>query len=321
MNGLVIVMVALATAACSHVASDTKAPHVASDTKTPAAVEGAASNLYRFQVGSLEAIALKDGDISVPNDGRTVGVGQPKEEVAALLVGAGRSPETIDFSIQPLVVRDGARILLFDAGAADASFAKAGRLPESLRSAGISPAHVTDVFISHGHPDHVGGLVTREDTPAFANARIHISVPEWAAMRANTEQAKLVSVIASQVDAFPPNATILPSVTAVAVRGHTPGHTAYRIASGSETLLVIGDTAHHSIVSVQRPDWTIEFDRGGDPGAAQASRRALLEQASQQHLRLYAGHFPFPGLGRVRKEGRDFVWVPEASVPSAGPSK
>ena len=304
MKNLIIVTVTLVSAACSHVPSTTR-PAETADLDTAA--------FYRFRVGSLEAIAVEDGDISVPNDGKTVGIGEPKDAVAALLVDTGCSPDSIDFSIQPLVVRDGARVLLFDAGAADASFARGGRLPDSLRAASIAPAEVTDVFISHGHPDHVGGLVTRERTLAFPNARIYIAAPEWESMRADAELAALVSVIAPNVDAFVPGATLLPSVTAVEIRGHTVGHSAFRITSGAEHLLVIGDAAHHSVVSVQRPEWTILFDLGGDPSVASASRRALLEQASRENLRIFAGHFPFPGLGHIRVRGDSFVWIPEAS--------
>lgn len=291
-------------------------PSKPAETTAPKAAEVASADVFRFHVGSLEAFALKDGDIQIPNDGKTVGVGQTKEAVGAVLASAGRSTETIDFSIQPLAVRDGGRVLLFDTGAGDATFAKAGRLVASLRAASITPDAVTDIFLSHGHPDHIGGFLTAEGASAFSKARIHISAPEWDAMRADTKQAKLVAAIAPQVDAFAPNATILPSVTAVAVRGHTPGHSAYKISSGSEALLLVGDTLHHSVVSVQKPEWTIAFDLGGDATAAQTSRRELLERASKENLRLYAEHFPFPGIGRVQKQGDTFVWAPEASAPA-----
>jgi glyoxylase-like metal-dependent hydrolase (beta-lactamase superfamily II) len=110
--------------------------------------------------------------------------------------------------------------------------------------------------------------------------------------------------------AFEPGAVILPGlVTAVAVDGHTPGHSAYEIASGDQTLLYFGDAAHHHVISVQRPEWTIDYDE--DAPTAQASRRTLLQRAADQDLRIYAVHFPFPGLGRIRGEGESFVWVPE----------
>ena len=269
--------------------------------------------IFRFAVGDLEAIALKDGDIRVPNDGKTVGLGQPREAVRALLSAAGLSGDTIDFSIQPLLIRDGSRTMLFDAGAAAAPFAQAGRLPEALRAAGVAPAQVTDVFISHGHPDHVGGLVTAQARPAFPRARVHVAAPEWEAMRADPEQAALTSAIAPQVAPFAPDASLLPNVTAVAVRGHTPGHTAYRITARGESLLFIGDSAHHAVVSVERPEWTIAFDVGGDAAAAEESRRALLERAADEGWRLYAGHFPFPGVGRVQRRAGGLVWRPEAA--------
>lgn len=267
-------------------------------------------DVFRFRIGTLDAVALKDGDIEVMNDGRTFGVGQPTDQVAALLAAAGQPADVLRLSIQPLLVRSDARLLLFDTGAADASFARAGRLPDSLRAAGVEPSQVTDIFISHAHPDHAGGLLTREGTLAFPNAAIHLSAPEWAALESDAGAAALAAAIAPKVAAFQPGAAIVPGVVAaVAVDGHTPGHTAYEITSGDERLLYIGDSAHHHVVSVQRPEWTVQYD--GNAPLSQASRRALLQRAADGNLRVYAVHFPFPGLGQVNVQGDDFVWVPE----------
>ena len=109
---------------------------------------------------------------------------------------------------------------------------------------------------------------------------------------------------------FAPGAEVIPGVvTAVAVDGHTPGHSAYDIHSGAEHLLYIGDTAHHHVVSVQRPEWTVQYDTNAP--LAQTSRRALLQRAADGDLRLYSVHFPFPGLGRVKAQDGSFVWVAE----------
>ena len=98
-------------------------------------------------------------------------------------------------------------------------------------------------------------------------------------------------------------------VTAVAVDGPTPGHTAYEIASGNERLLYMGDSAHHYVISVQRPEWTVQYDQNAP--LAQASRRALLQRAADDNLHVYAVHFPFPGLGHIKVQGDSFVWVPD----------
>lgn len=281
---------------------------VASTAESPEAPPS--PDVFRFKIGALDAAALKDGDIDAVNDGKTFGVGQPTGDVSAVLAAAGQPTDVLHLSIQPLLVQSGARVLLFDAGAADASFARAGRLPASLGAAGVEPSQVTDIFISHRHPDHVGGLLQADGALAFPNAAIHMSAPEWEALKAGGNAANLVSAIAPKLVAFEPGAVILPNlVTAIAVDGHTPGHSAYEIASGDQRLLYIGDSAHHHVISVQRPEWTIDYDE--DAPVAQTSRRALLQRAVDQNLRIYSVHFPFPGLGHIRSQDERFVWVPE----------
>ncbi len=276
----------------------------------PAASAIPADGVTRFKIGSLEAAALFDGTITVANDGKTFGLGRSPAEVAAVLKTNGLRQDQLELEIQPLLVRSGARVLLFDTGAGDASFARGGALQASLRAAGVNPAQVTDIFISHAHPDHVGGLLGLRGGLAFPNATIHLSAPEWAAMNGNKDQTELAAAIAPKVVAFAPGAAVLPGlVTAVPVNGHTPGHSAYEVASGPDRLLYIGDSAHHFVISVQKPDWTVEFD--GDAPTAQASRRALLQRAADQNLRLYAVHFPYPGLGHVKAQDDGFAWIPE----------
>jgi glyoxylase-like metal-dependent hydrolase (beta-lactamase superfamily II) len=302
--------------ACALLSGCSEPQPAATATTTPAPPASGATptashpDVFRFRIGTLDAAALKDGDIDAANDGKTFGVGQPTEQVAALLAAAGQPSDVLHLSIQPLLVRSGTRILLFDTGAADASFARAGRLPATLRAAGVEPSQVSDVFISHRHPDHVGGLLTREGALAFPNATIHLTAPEWEALQQDRDAAALVAAITPKVAAFPPGAALLPGVvTAVPVDGHTPGHSAYEIASGDERLLYIGDSAHHFVVSVQRPEWTVQYDENAP--LAQPSRRALLQRAADDNLRIYAVHFPFPGLGHINPQGDSFVWQPE----------
>ncbi|MDR0184676.1 MBL fold metallo-hydrolase [Lysobacter arvi] len=303
-------------AGCAKPASDEAAATNPPAAQTPAAgasepapAPEESADIFRFKVGELDAVALHDGTIDTPNDGKTFGVGQKTEDVAALLAANGQPTDVLHLSVQPLLLRVGDRTVLFDTGAGDVEWAKAGKLQASLRAAGVEPSQVTDIFISHGHPDHVGGLLAKDGALAFPNATVHLSAPEWAAMQKNPNAATLVAAIGPKVKAFEPGAAVLAGITAVALEGHTPGHSAYEIASGEERLLYIGDAAHHHVVSVQRPDWTIGYDV--DAPKAEAARRALLKRAADGNLRVYAVHFPFPGLGHVKAQGDAFVWVPE----------
>lgn len=273
----------------------------------------ASADVQPFKVGELDVIALRDGGLKdIPNDNKVLAIDRTPEEVAAVLTAAGLPGDKFDLSIQPLLVRDGDAVVLLDAGAGGAMGPGAGKLVASLKSAGVEPGQITDVLISHGHGDHVGGLVDANGALTFPNATIRMTEAEWTAIKADQSLAQLVPVITPKVQTLAPGAQVTPSIKAYAIDGHTPGHTGYQITSGGESLLYVGDMVHHHVISVQRPDWTIQFD--GDPDVAEASRKAVLAKAADENLRLYVVHFPFPGIGRIQRKDDTFVWVPESPV-------
>ena len=300
-----VIWLAASLAACSP-ASEDAPPAEAGGAATPTiAAFRAGENVSPFEIGSLQAAALKDAAFSPANDNRTLAINVSKAEVDSLLRAESLATDVLDLSVQPLIVRTADRVLLFDTGNGPS-----GMLSASMATAGVEAGAVTDIFISHSHGDHVAGLVGANGGLAFPNAAVHISANEWEAMQANTQLAALVTTVTPRVATFEAGAELVPgTVRAVDIQGHTPGHSGYLITSGQASLLYIGDTMHHSVISVQRPDWTIAFD--GNAPLAQESRKALLSSAAASSQRVYAVHFPFPGLGRFENRGGTFVWVAE----------
>ena len=296
-----IVVALLLAAACSGSSS--------SPPKPPAETLGRAE---RLQIGNLEAYALADGHLVVPNDAQLLGVGHPPSEIADVLAAAGLPRDKIRLDIQCLLVKAADRVILFDTGLVDAAFPDAGHLMESLALANVAPSAVTDIFISHAHSDHISGLVTKAGALAFPAAAIRMSAPEWAALQANTddESKRFVAAVASKLSAFEPGAQVLPLVKAVATPGHTPGHSSYEIGADADRLFYLGDLAHHSIISVQRPAWSIQVD--ADHSGADAMRQQTLAKLAADRTRVFAGHFPFPGIGQVVAAGQGLVWKPDA---------
>lgn len=307
--------------ACSSQPSSSQPPAASEPPATSAPAPAAASEDVRtFAIGSFTGVALRDGALTFPNDTRIFGVGRTVEEVSALLTAAALPTNELRLSLQPLLVKTGNRVLLFDAGAGHHMGDSGGRLLASMETAGVTPQSITDVFVSHAHGDHVGGLVKADGTLGFPNATIHVSSAEWtflqgmdaatAAGVAIQDHTRFVAAIAPKVAEFAPGADIMPGVVkAVEIRGHTPGHSGYLITSGQDSLLYIGDAMHHVVVSVQKPDWPNEFDN--DRTLAASSRSELLARSADSGQRLYSPHFPFPGVGKVERRGDGFVWLAE----------
>lgn len=285
--------------------------------KAPAAKPSDARN---FTLGEFAATALRDGTVSLPNDNKVFGVGHTPAEVAQVLSSAGQPTDHLQLSVQPLLVRTAEHVMLFDTGAGANFGPSAGRLLQSMAETGFAPVTVTDIFISHSHGDHVGGLVNASGELNFPNAAIHISAPEWAYLKGLTPEAArtigisnhaaLIAAITPKVVEFAPDSAVVPGVVkAVAIRGHTPGHSGYLITARRVSLLYVGDAVHHFVVSLRKPQWPIAFD--GDKETAQASRSNLLGDLAKSGQLVYAVHFPFPGLGKIQRQGDGYAWVPK----------
>ncbi|WP_019515108.1 MBL fold metallo-hydrolase [Sphingomonas sp. Mn802worker] len=268
----------------------------------PRAVGPAATT---FRVGAVEVVSLRDAVNVVPNDGKTFGLGHTPAEVAQVLRTRDAPADSITLGVDQLLVRLPGRLVLIDTGLGPKV---GGTLMQSLSQAGVAPDQITDVLITHGHPDHVGGLGDANGKPAFPKAVVHLSAPEWQSIQQGRGM-DVVPAIKAQVTTFEPGATVLPGIIAVALPGHTPGHSGYRITSGKQSLLVIGDLAHSAVVSLAQPAWPIQYD--GDKPQGERTRVAELAQLAATHQRIFAGHFPYPGVGYVVRSGAGYAFQPE----------
>ena len=268
----------------------------------PQVVEPAAQP---FRVGDLSVFALRDADNVLENDGKVLGVKVGAAAVAEVLKRAGAPTDKVSLGVDALLVKAPDRTMLFDTGLGPGAH---GALMGSLAETGVSPGYITDVFITHSHGDHVGGLLTASGTLAFPNAAIHLSANEWAWMQAQPNNQAIAKAIAAKVVTFEPDVAVLPGVRAIALAGHTPGHVGYAITSGGAEIIDIGDTAHSAIVSLAKPDWAIGYDN--DESEGEVTRAAELKRLADSKALLFAPHFPFPGVGHVVAKDGAFAWQP-----------
>jgi glyoxylase-like metal-dependent hydrolase (beta-lactamase superfamily II) len=259
-----------------------------------------------FKLGEFNITSLSDALNILPNDGSIFGADVGPKAVTEVLSKAGETGETIKLSVDALLAQRGGETILLDTGLGPAI---PGALMGSLSLAGISPDEITTVLITHVHGDHIGGLVTKEGSPAFARAVVMISEPDWKWLQQQPEMADLCKAIASQVKTFVPGDDVTTGIKSIRIPGHTPGHVGYLISSDGKTLLDVGDTVHSSIVSLAEPDWAMGYDN--DRAVGRTSRREVLTQLATGHQLVFAPHFPYPGLGWIVSKNDRFEFVPK----------
>src|SRR5215470_10722413 len=234
-------------------------------------------------------------------------------------------PDDFHWPLNVVVVRSGGRTVLIDAGVGVEfpDFPRTGRLALRLEAAGIDPASVSDVVLTHQHVDHVGGLLAdglrsrlRPDVP------IHIAAAEvefWASpdFSRNAFPAGIPDVLRSaaerfadtyrrQLRLFEAEYEVAPGVVVRRTGGHTPGHSVVRLASGGDRLTFLGDSVFPD--HFDRPDWYNAFDH--DPEEAVRVRVGLLRELAATGESFVATHLSFPSLGRVAVAGDVFRFVP-----------
>jgi len=276
---------------------------------------------YRMKVGDLEVTALLDGsavfDLHWLN-GKKVTMDRVEKALR-------EDPHLLDVGDTGFLINTGKQLILVDAGAGTWYGGGAlGRLVDSLRSAGYAPEEVDRILVTHLHSDHVGGLTTQDGKRVFPNAEVFVSKvesdfwlsPEIAAKAPKDAQPFFQSaqtiaapyIKAGKWHTFSGSEPIVEGVQPVSLHGHTPGHTGYEFSSKGQRILFWGDTVHAQIVQLRHPDITVVFDI--DHPAAAAMRNQLLPTLAREAVVIAGPHMPFPGLGRLRKDGNGYLWAP-----------
>ena len=283
-------------------------------------VKTQAPGFYRMTLGEFEITALSDGTVALPVE-KLLTRTTPAKVAQALARASLKSP--VETSVNGYLINTGAKLVLVDTGAAGLFGPTLGNLVANLKAAGYQPDQVDEVYITHMHPDHVGGLMAG-DQMVFANATVRadqkdvdfwLSKVNFAAAPDDAKgffQGAMASInpyiAAGKFKPFDGDTELVPGVRAHASHGHTAGHSTYVIESQGQKLVLWGDLMHVAAVQFAEPSVTIQFDT--DPKAAAAQRKLAYADAAKSGYLVAGAHLSFPGIGRVRAEGKGYAWMP-----------
>jgi len=287
--------------------------------KTPM-VNAAAPAVYRFKLGAFEATVISDGPLSIGPAKADLFQGVTQETIDRTLDDNFLSPANVTLEQNTLLINTGDKLVLFDTGVGPGeAFGKStGRLIANLSAAGVAPADIDAVVITHAHPDHCWGLGAGAAFH-FPNAQIYLSQADldfW------TDEAKsslpfigdfiaptraVLLPLRDRMVFVKDGQEILPGIQAMATPGHTVGHTSYVITSQGQTLFNTADIAHHSLLVMQNPRTKFGFDTDPEQGAA--TRIRAFDMVAAQKMMIVAYHFPWPGIGHVVKQGEGYRYI------------
>ena len=276
--------------------------------------------VYHRRIGDITVTAISDGFL----DGsmqvlRNITV----EEATGILSAAFRPARRT--SVNAFLIHSAGRLALVDTGSGTYLLPTAGKVLANIKAAGIDPARIDTVILTHMHPDHSAGLADRTTwKPLYPNAELVMHEREpvhWfddANMAKGTDREKRDFFQAGREQVTPykdrwqlfRQGEVFPGVTAIHRPGHTPGHTTYMVSSGKEQLLIWADTVHVPEVQTARPEVCMDFDT--DKTLAEDSRRKVFDMVATDRLLVTGMHLHFPGFAHLVRDGAGYRLIPEA---------
>jgi glyoxylase-like metal-dependent hydrolase (beta-lactamase superfamily II) len=300
---------------------------------TPALAAAPASDqqapgFYRYKVGSYEITVVTDGSTTRPLEEGYI-LNAKKEEVSAALASAFMDKDKVTIRYSPIVVNTGSKLIVIDTGTGEANFERSkgasGQFQRNLKAAGIDRNAVDMVVISHFHGDHVNGLLTADNKPAFPNAEILVPAPEWKFWMDDGEMSRasagrmqdlfasnrrVFDALGRKVTPYEMGKEVAPGITAVATHGHSAGHTSHVISSGSGKVFVQADVTNLPQLFVRNPGWHASFDQ--DPKMAEETRRKIYDMLVAERMMVQGFHYPFPAIAYVEKTPTGYREIPVA---------
>jgi glyoxylase-like metal-dependent hydrolase (beta-lactamase superfamily II) len=272
------------------------------------------------RVGDIVVTAIRDGFV---DGGLDVLRNIEQEEARRILAESFRPARRT--AINAFLLYSAGSLALVETGSGNYLGPTAGKVLANIAAAGVDPASIETVLLTHMHPDHSAGL----SDPAtgrryFSNAELVVhenEPPHWfddAAMAKASERQQRLYFMCAREQITPykdrtrlfQKGEVFPGVTAIPCHGHTPGHTSFLISSGNEQLLICGDTVHVPEIQTVRPEVCMEFDT--DPDAAAVTRRRVFDMAATDRLAITGMHLYFPGFAHLVRRGSGYQLIPEA---------
>jgi glyoxylase-like metal-dependent hydrolase (beta-lactamase superfamily II) len=278
---------------------------------------------FRFKLGGAECTIVSDGQLPLGKPADSF-LNITKEEIDRELHDNFLPASSAVLEQNILVANFGDRVVLFDTGmGVDDLFGKStGKLMSSLHAAGVDPAGVDAVVMSHAHIDHCGGLVAGDGSLNFPNAQYFIGEPDFnywtddskippnypARPHFLNQARKNLLPVKDRIHFYKDNEEILPGVTALSAPGHTVSHSIFMINTGGHQLCYVGDLAHHPVLLLEHPRTHFAYDT--DPVQSAESRVRMLGMLATNRVPLLAYHFAWPGVGHVATAGDGFRYFP-----------
>ena len=281
-----------------------------------------APGFYRMMLGDFEVTAISDGTVKLPMKDLLTNT-TPARVDAALKRAAIAYP--VETSVNAYLINTGSKLVLIDTGAAGLFGPTLGNVVANLKASGYQPEQIDEIYITHMHADHVGGLMSG-GAIAFPNATLRIDKADtdfWlseAKMNAAPADSKgffqgaMASVnpyvAAGKLKTFEGGVELVPGIRSQATHGHTAGHSVYIVESKGEKLVLWCDFMHVAAVQFDNPAVTIKFD-SDTKDAAKERKKAYADAAKGGYI-VGVSHISFPGLGRVRANagGKGYTWIP-----------